>query len=235
MRLRSLTNFIIISRIAEERKNAGNAEYKAQNYHAALRYYSDAVSMCPENPAYLGNRAACFMMIGNYKEALNDAKRSIQLDDKFEKGYVRAAKCCLLMGDLVQTEQTIKKFLELDPKNTALKQEIQSLKQLRTLEEKANQCYDRQDYRTCLFQIESALKIAQACQRYKLLKAECLALLGRMEEANDIAIGIMKIDSSNCDAIYVRGLTLYYSDNLEKGIVHFERSLMLDPDHKKGI
>lgn len=220
--------------IAEERKNTGNAEYKAQNYHAALKYYSDALSLSPENSAYLGNRAACYMMLANYREALNDAKMSIQLDSKFEKGYIRAAKCCILLGDLVQTEQIIKKFLELDASNTALKTEIQSLKQLRTLEEKANQCYERQDYRTCLYNIESALKVAQACQRFKLLKAECLALLGRMEEANDIAINIMKVDSTNCDAIYVRGLTLYYNDNLEKGIMHFERTLMLDPDHKKA-
>lgn len=174
------------------------------------------------------------MMLANYKEALNDAKHSIQLDSKFEKGYLRAAKCCLLLGDLVQTEQIIKKFLELDPSNTALKAEIQSLKQLRTLEEKANLCYERQDYRTTLYNVDSALKIGQACQRYKLLKAECLAFLGRIEEANDIAIGIMKIDSSNCDAIFVRGLTLYYNDNLEKGIMHFERTLTLDPDHKKA-
>lgn len=174
------------------------------------------------------------MMLANYKEALSDARKSIQLDPKFEKGYLRVAKCCLLLGDLVQTEQNIKRFLEIDPKNTALKGEIQNLKQLRTFEEKANQCYEKHDYRTCLYHIESALKIAQACQRYKLLKAECLALLGRMEEANDIAIGIMKIDTTNCDAIFVRGLTLYYSDNLEKGILHFERTLQLDPDHKKA-
>lgn len=174
------------------------------------------------------------MMLGNYREAFYDAKRSVTLDPKFEKGYIRVAKCCLLLGDLVQTEQVIKKFLELDPSNTALKGEIQSLKQLRQLEDKANDCYNRQDYRTCLYNIDSAMKIAQACNRYKLLKAECLALLGRMDEANDIAINIMKIDSNNCDAIYVRGLTLYYSDNLEKGILHFERTITLDPDHKKA-
>lgn len=221
-------------RIAEERKNTGNAEYKAQNYHAALKYYSDAVSLCPENPSYLGNRSACYMMLANYKEALNDARKSISLDSKFEKGYLRVAKCCLLLGDLVQTEQIIKKFLEIDPRNTALKGEIQNLKQLRTYEEKAHQCYEKQDYRTCLFHVDSAMKIAQACQRLKLLKAECLVLLGRVDEANDIAIGIMKIDSNNSDAIYVRGLTLYYNDNLEKGIMHFERTLQLDPDHKKA-
>jgi DnaJ homolog subfamily C member 7 len=174
------------------------------------------------------------MMIANYKEALNDAKKSISLDEKFEKGYLRAAKCCLLLGDLVQTDQIIKKLLELDPNNTTLKDEIQNLKQLRTFEEKIEQCFNKKDYRTSLFHIESALRIGQACQRYKLLKAECLALLGRTDEANDIAIGLMKIDPTNCDAIYVRGLSLYYSDNLEKGIMHFERTLQLDPDHQKA-
>lgn len=174
------------------------------------------------------------MMLANYKEALADAKLSIQIDSKFEKGYVRVAKCCLLLGDLVQCEQVIKRFLELDATNTALKGEIQSLTQLRQLENKVLELHQKQDYRTCLYHIESALKIAQACQRYKLLKAECLALLGRMEEANDIAINIMKVDSNNCDAIFVRGLTLYYADNLEKGILHFERTLALDPDHKKA-
>lgn len=174
------------------------------------------------------------MMLCNYKEALNDARKSIALDPKFEKGYLRAAKCCILLGDLVQTEQTIKKFLEIDARNTALKGEIQNLKQLRMYEEKANESYEKQDYRTCLFHVDSALKIAQACQRYKLLRAECLACLGRIDEANDISISFMKLDATNCDAIYVRGLTLYYSDNLEKGIMHFERTLQLDPDHKKA-
>lgn len=220
---------LYFSRIAEERKNSGNSEYKAQNYHLALKYYSDAVSLCPQNPSYLGNRSATFMMLGNYRAALADAKLSIQIDPKFEKGYLRVAKCCLVLGDFVQAEQIIKKFLELDATNTALKSEIQQLKQLRTFEEKANECYGKQDYRTCLFHIDSALKIASACQRFKLLKAECLALLGRLDEANDISISIMKIDTSNCDAIFVRGLTLYYSDNLDKGLLHFERTLQLDP------
>lgn len=76
------------------------------------------------------------------------------------------------LGDLVQTEQVIKKFLEQDSSNTALKSEIQSLKQLRMIEEKVNLSYEKQDYRTCLYHVDSALKIAHACQRLKLIKAE---------------------------------------------------------------
>lgn len=70
--------------------------------------------------------------------------------------------------------------------------------------------------------------------RYRLLKAECLAFLGRCDEAVDIAISVMKLDSTSADAIYVRGLCFYYTDNLEKGIKHFELALQLDPDHKRA-
>lgn len=44
----------------------------------------------------------------------------------------------------------------------------------------------------------------------------------------------MKIDSTCSDAMYVRGLCLYYNNNVEKGLAHFERALVLDPDHKKA-
>lgn len=136
------------SRIAEEKKNEGNNYYKVQNYQAALRSYTDAINLCPETASFYGNRAACQMMLGNYKAALNDSRQAVTLDDKFEKGYVRIVKCCLAMGDIINAEQTIKRLLEIDPKNTSLKMEEQQCKQLRLLGEKAQQCYEKNDYRT---------------------------------------------------------------------------------------
>lgn len=220
--------------LAEEKKNSGNDLYKIKRYDAALQLYTEAINLCPETPAYYGNRSATYMMLGDYKAALRDAKQSVQIDAFFEKGYMRIAKCSLLMGDLIGTEQAIRKFLELDPSSQALKQEVHSLKQLRDLNEKAAFSYDKRDYRTCLYHCDNAIKIAPASIHYKLLKAECLALLERFDEAGDIAISIMQSNSTNADAIYVRGLTLYYSDNLDKGLLHFERALQLDPDHKKA-
>lgn len=223
--------------LAEEKKNQGNDHYKAQNYKIALKFYSEAINLCPETAAYYGNRAACYMMLGDDKsieQALQDAKRSVNLDDKFSKGYLRIIKCCLLLGDLIGAEQALRRLTDIEPKNAAVKQERQNLKMLRDLEEKAGQCYDKNDYRTCMFHCDGMLKIGSACQRYKLLKAECMAMLGRFEEANDIAITIMKQNPNNSDAIFVRGLSLCYSDNLDKGILHFERCLTLDPDHKKA-
>ncbi|XP_037707810.1 dnaJ homolog subfamily C member 7 isoform X1 [Drosophila subpulchrella] len=220
--------------IAEEKKKLGNDQYKAQNYQNALKLYTDAISLCPDSAAYYGNRAACYMMLLNYNSALTDARHAIRLDPGFEKAYVRVAKCCLALGDIIGTEQAVKMVAELNSQSTAVSGEQAAAQKLRQLEATIQTNYDTKAYRNVIFYLDSALKLAPACLRYRLLKAECLAFLGRCDEALDIAVGVMKLDSTSADAIYVRGLCLYYTDNLEKGILHFERALTLDPDHYKS-
>lgn len=38
-----------------------------------------------ENASYYGNRAATLMMIGKFREALEDAQQAVRLDDSFLK------------------------------------------------------------------------------------------------------------------------------------------------------
>lgn len=60
--------------------------------------YDEAIKLCPENAAYYGNRSACYMMLGMYKKALEDAQKAVALDSTFTKGYIRIAKCCIALG-----------------------------------------------------------------------------------------------------------------------------------------
>ena len=92
-------------RSAEERKEEGNQLYKAKKYVEALQKYSQAIELCPENPAYYGNRAACHMMLSQYNKALDDAKTAVGLDANFVKGYVRIAKCCIALGETSSAKQ----------------------------------------------------------------------------------------------------------------------------------
>ena len=42
-------------------------------------------ALCPTYAAYYGNRAATYMMLGNYDKALADARQSTGIDSKFTK------------------------------------------------------------------------------------------------------------------------------------------------------
>lgn len=130
-----------------------------------MKLYSDAICLCPESAAYYGNRAACYMMLLNYNSALTDARIAIRLDPSFEKAYVRIAKCCLALGDIIGTEQAIKAVIELDSQSTAVNVEQQSLQNLRQLETTVQSNYESQAYRNVVYYLDSALKIAPACLR----------------------------------------------------------------------
>ncbi|KAG9474211.1 hypothetical protein GDO78_004491 [Eleutherodactylus coqui] len=85
-----------------------------------------------------------------------------------------------------------------------------------------------------VFCMDRALELAPACHRFKILKAECLALLGRYPDAQSVASDILRMDSTNADALYVRGLCLYYEDCIEKAVQFFVQALKMFPDHQKA-
>ncbi|KAJ4438713.1 hypothetical protein ANN_14660 [Periplaneta americana] len=195
-------------------------------------YY--VTELCPDSPAYYGNRSACYMMLHQYKDALEDARKSVALDTSFVKGYIRIAKCSLALGDLTAADNAITTVKELNPGNTSILPEIQKLEVIRRFEEEGNKAYQKQDYRKVVFCMDRILEQVP-CTRFKLKKAECLAFLGRYQEAQEIANDILHVDKQNADAVYVRGMCLYYQDNVERAFSHFQHVLRLAPDHQKAM
>uniref|UniRef100_A0AAY4C5E2 J domain-containing protein n=1 Tax=Denticeps clupeoides TaxID=299321 RepID=A0AAY4C5E2_9TELE len=49
-----------------------------------------------------------------------------------------------------------------------------------------------------------------------------------------VASDILRMDSTNGDALYVRGLCLYYEDCIDKAVQFFIQALRMAPDHEKA-
>lgn len=225
---------LISLRLAETKKEHGNELYKTKQYHSALTFYSDAIKLCPETASYYGNRSACLMMMNRFQDALEDARKSVQLDNTFIKGYVRIAKCSIALGDLVTAESTIK-LLETMNQADSVATEKNALLKLQQYESEAQKAYGIKDFRKVVYCMDRCLDEASTCPRYKLMKAECLAFLGRYGEAQEIANGILHLDKGNADAIYVRGICLFYEDNIDSSVNYFQQVLRLAPDHAKAM
>ncbi|XP_047515372.1 dnaJ homolog subfamily C member 7 isoform X1 [Pieris napi] len=221
-------------KLAEEKKESGNHLYKFKNYKGALAMYEESIKLCPENAAYYGNRSACYMMLGMYKKAVEDAQKAVALDSTFTKGYIRMAKCCIALGDLSGAEQAITRATELGGADCALN-EKRALESLRRLHEDAQNAMEANDHRRVVFCMDRCLEYSPSSSRAKLIKAECLAMLGRCQEAQEIANDSLRFDSFDTEAIYVRGLCLYFEDKDEQAFKHFQQVLRLAPDHRKAI
>uniref|UniRef100_A0A8C2ZTE6 DnaJ homolog subfamily C member 7 n=1 Tax=Cyclopterus lumpus TaxID=8103 RepID=A0A8C2ZTE6_CYCLU len=213
---------LLVHREAEGFKEQGNAFYIKKDYAEAFNYYTKAIDMCPKNASYYGNRAATLMMLYRYREALEDSQQAVRLDNDFMKGHLREGKCHLSLGNAMAASRCFQRVLELEPDNSPAQQEVTlaTLVQIK--------------WRKVVFCMDRALEAAAACHRFKILKAECLALLGRYPEAQSVASDILRMDSTNADALYVRGLCLYYEDCIDKAVQFFVQALRMAPDHDKA-
>uniref|UniRef100_A0A8V5GY79 DnaJ homolog subfamily C member 7 n=1 Tax=Melopsittacus undulatus TaxID=13146 RepID=A0A8V5GY79_MELUD len=221
-------------REAESFKEQGNAYYAKKDYNEAYNYYTKAIDTCPNNASYYGNRAATLMMLGRFREALGDAQQSVRLDDSFVRGHLREGKCHLSLGNAMAASRCFQRVLELDHKNSQAQQELKNATTVLEYEKIAEVDFEKRDFRKVVFCMDRALEFAPACHRFKILKAECLALLGRYPEAQSVASDILRMDSTNADALYVRGLCLYYEDCIEKAVQFFVQALRMAPDHEKA-
>lgn len=185
--------------------------------------------------AYYGNRSAAYIMLGQYKQALHDAQQSIRIDANFVKGHIREAKCHLVMGDLDSARQSLNNVISLDANNQEAVNELANCDKLSRIMSEVDKHVQQQDHRSVVYYSSRVLDTAPECVKYKLIKAESLALSQRYQEAQDIVTDIIRFDQMNVDALCIRGMVLYYQDNLEKAINHFQQAMKLSPDHRKCL
>ena len=221
-------------KLAEERKTEGNAFFMRMNYLKALELYTQAIQLCPNHAAYYGNRSAAYIRLNYYAKALEDARKSVQIDPKFIKGHMRIAKCHCAMGEITAAINACQIVLDLEPTNKTALEELQQLETAQKYEQQGEESYEKRDFKQVVSTMNLCIQSSPFSVKYKIRKAECLVLIKEYEEANKIVCEILAEDSSNADAIYVCGLCLYYQNSIDKAFQHFQQVLRLDPDHTKA-
>ena len=82
------------------------------------------------------------------------------------------------------------------------------------------------------------------CKRVKEEEKEAFVLIVLFQAIELIIFGVIYVccffsgvllkDQRDPDALYVRGLSLYYQDNMDKAQQHFQQVLKFAPDHAKA-
>ena len=113
-----------------------------------------------------------------------------------------------------------------------MQERIASIRHGQSLYEKA---FEMQEYRNALYYIDQIQKVCTYSLVMKLKKAEVLAYCLKHDEVIQIVDPILRRETTNSEALFIRGLGLYYQDNAEKAKAHFQQALKYDPDHRKSI
>ncbi|KAK7080725.1 DnaJ subfamily C member 7, partial [Halocaridina rubra] len=142
--------------------------------------------LCPDCAAYYSNRSACYMMLGKYHDALNDAREAVRLDTNFVKGYLRVAKCNIALGDANAALSVLRQASELEPNNRSIRDEMTNAQALLRCLDEVTKATGKGDYRTAIFHLDRALEQAVGCRNLKITKAEYLVFLQRFADAQEM-------------------------------------------------
>jgi len=112
---------------ASDWKSEGNEAFKRAQYDKAVVCYSEAIGLSEGDEALFSNRAAALMKLKKYSEALEDAKKCVELKPDWSKGRYRLALSYSHLGKVTEAAEELKKSLELDPTNEDIKYKLEEL------------------------------------------------------------------------------------------------------------
>ncbi|KAF9962800.1 hypothetical protein BGZ65_007892, partial [Modicella reniformis] len=220
---------------AEQIKAQANQEYKTGNYAAAVDLYSQSIKLEPSNATYYGNRSAALMMVKKYSDAAKDCQMAVQLDPLFVKGYLRGAKCQLQLGNVNESLRLYTKVLDLEPNNAVAAKERAQVNQVQSQIDHIQMFMANKQFGLGANACDRLLGMVELAPRsWMIWKGECLIGKKDFNGASSVAMDLLRRDSQNSDAIYLRAQVLYSQGENAKAITHCAEALRCDPDCSKA-
>jgi stress-induced-phosphoprotein 1 len=124
--------------MALEAKNKGNQAFQDKNFTEAVHWFSEAIKLDPTNHVLFSNRSGAYAAQGKYKEALEDAEKTIQLKADWGKGYSRKGTALHGLGRFEEAAEVYEKGLTIEPNNVQMKEGLQEVKKELQNQEEGN-------------------------------------------------------------------------------------------------
>lgn len=90
-----------------QERGASAAHHEAARLQVYPQQWLDTV------PAYFGNRGQCYLKLSDWKAALADSMKAVEIDAAFGKGWIRAGICHIRMGEFEQAKECFKKAVAI--------------------------------------------------------------------------------------------------------------------------
>ena len=115
-------------RLVDEIKNRAKGSLVSRNYPEAIKLYSKAIEIRPEDAILFANRSMCYLGMGKPADALSDAETAIGYDPSYVKGYYRKGMALVELKKYSAARDAMRKGLDLAPGDKSFTMQLDKLR-----------------------------------------------------------------------------------------------------------
>jgi DnaJ homolog subfamily C member 7 len=178
------------------------------------------------------------MGAGKYLEALEDCKVADELEPGSVKILTRLARVYTSLG---RPQEALDTYDRIDPPiSTKDKAPATAMLQyIRGAEEQLKTSTSGSMILHALDQAEKGLGPGvDRPRKWKLMRGEAYLKMGNVNalgDAQNVAMGLLRQNSQDPEALVLRGRALYAQGDNDKAIQHFRQALQCDPDYRDAV
>lgn len=218
----------------ETLKEKGNIEFKNKNYQSAIQIYSDAISLSPDQEVLYANRSLCYKSLLNYRQALNDVNKALNINPKSVKNLKRKYELLVILGNFPEAEQVMQKCCAFEPKEYT---HINDLGRAKTLTTQFNSFYDAYHSENYVKAEELGKELINACPGntdFKVAYLDSLVSNNKLTEGHTFyTTKLSETERAQDEAIFIMCKSFYYEGNYEKAKGALKRLLQRVNDNQK--
>jgi len=215
-------------------RSRGEEAFSLRQFDEALRLYSKATQVEPENGTNYYKLFRVHNRMKKYSSALSDIEKALELDPTNSDWRMQKAKLLKSLGQCDRSVFEYKQIMDNDstpPKN--LEEQMKEAAQCDMTIKRAQEALMNEDYEEAAHYFQAALKYVDG-QATDLLLQKATATLQTEDYYSVISDTglILKSYPKHLEAYKLRGMAYFWLNEHEAAIKHFREGLKLDPEHK---
>jgi hypothetical protein len=115
-------------RLVDEIKNRAKGSLTTKNYPEAIKLYSKAIEIRPNDAILFANRSMCYLGMSKCDDALSDAEAAIEFDPSYVKGYYRKGMALVGLKKYSVARDALRKGLDLAPGDKSFTAQLDKLR-----------------------------------------------------------------------------------------------------------
>lgn len=225
---------------AEKLKKQANAKLNKGDVAGARQLYGQGLEHLPqssENPqtrelaaSLYANRAVTFFREKKFAATVIDCDKSLELDVKHEKSYIRKWRALMALGSFHDAYKCLEDALVAIPGSKRLEEELEAATEQRDLLNNANELIENGDYQGAR---EAMLPIVNSTDNVSLwlAAARADAYLGITDSAVERVNKVLMFNPNHLEGLQVRAYALFLSGEMEQGMSILKETLEVDIDN----